>query len=127
MLKLTIIHAVATAREALGDLLISATIIKRDPSVHVPGSIPRYAETETSVTIYKSRYVEREIDGDRIRASDFKALVFLVDANEPLLPGATPEANDLIRDYGGTYRVIRANHVMAGDTIVLSEIQMRLS
>lgn len=127
MLKATVVQAVATARSALGDLLMEAQLVKREPAVYVPGTTPEYPESEAGVMIYMSRYFEREVDGDRIRASDYRSLVFPVDAGSTILPGAVPDLNDVLRVGEQAYRVMRANNVMAGDAVVLSEVQMRLS
>lgn len=66
-------------------------------------------------------YDAKEIDGDRIQASDFQAIV---------LPAAditqVPEPNDVIRIELLDYRVVMNSKVMAGDSVALSQLQLRL-
>jgi hypothetical protein len=127
VLKDTVLKAVATARRAFGDLLIDAKIVKREILKHIPGTTPRYPETEADVKIYMSRYSQKEIDGDRIKASDFRVIVFPVDSNSLLLPNEVPTVNDLIRVGDVQYRTMFSNNVMAGDQVAIAEVHMRLS
>ena len=118
MLKSTIIDAVKVAKLAEQDLAIAATCVKRGPAVYVPGSAPTYAETLSDISVVITGYKANEIDGDRIKASDIQGFVF----NESIMP----RVNDLVRFGGKSYRVISENPVMAGDSIALNQLQLRL-
>ena len=128
MLKATILAAVESARKAVQDLAVECEHVVRGMPVHIPGVAPQHSETLTDVSVVFTRYETKEIDGDRIRASDYKGLLF---------PGSltpVPDTNDFIRVAedskdvaAGDYRVIYNDKVMAGDTVALSQLHLRLA
>lgn len=125
MLKSVVLQAVATAKLAVQDLAIPCKLIQQVMPVHVPGTTPTSSTNESDVSIVHDKFESKEIDGDRIRASDHKVLVF-PETGQPV-----PNTNDIIRgdiDKSGVkdYRVIDNNRVMAGDTVALSQLQLRL-
>lgn len=120
MLKDKVLAAVENARVALGDLVFQATLVKRGAAVHVPGQTPTYPETLTSVSAYETVFESKEIDGERVLASDHKWLVF------PVPSGVVPNPNDVMRVGSREYRVVNNERTMAGDTVALSICQMRV-
>lgn len=111
---------------AIQDLAVLVKHVKRGASVHVPGSAPTYPETLTDVSMVFTRFESREVDGDRIQASDWRGLVFPA-STLPIF-----NANDVIRIAtgfqdvaAGDYRIINDDKVMAGDTVALHQVQLR--
>ena len=93
--------------------------------VHVPGTVPSTSNNQSDIGVVMDKFDTKEIDGDRIRASDFKVLVF-PEAGQP-----EPSTNDIVRgDLDGTgvkdYRVLHNDKVMAGNAVALSQLQLRL-
>ena len=127
-LKATVLAAVQSAEEAVEDLKIPAKYVKRSAAVHVPGSVPTYSETLTDVNVVMTRFESKEVDDDRVMASDWKGLVFYKSS----LP--TFQLNDLIRfatDFGdvkaGDYRIVYNDQVTAGGRTALHQLHLRLS
>lgn len=120
-LKATIFRAVNIAKAAIQDLGVDALLIKRCQDAYIPGSSPTFSELTYPVKMVMTAYDAKEIDGDRIQASDFQAIV---------LPAAditqVPEPNDVIRIELLDYRVVMNSKVMAGDSVALSQLQLRL-
>jgi hypothetical protein len=125
-LKATVLSAVQSAKVAVDDLKISAQYVKRGAAVHVPGSAPSYPETLTDVYVVMTRFESREVDNDRVMASDWKGLVFY----EPSLPNF--QLNDLIRfaeDHddlkAGDYRITYNDQVTVGGRTALHQLYLR--
>jgi hypothetical protein len=119
VLKSTVLKAVATAKSALQDLAVEASIVDRTALPYVPGQAVQYTEVLTSTSIVFTSFEFNEIDGDRVLGSDIKGLVF---------PGNTvPQPNDLIKvkETGLKYRILASKNVMVGTTIALSELHIR--
>ena len=125
MLKQVVLQAVATAKSAVQDLAIPCQLIQKSMPVHVPGTSPVSTPVQFDIKVVNDKFKTEEIDGERVRASDHKVLVF-PEAGQPV-----PETNDVISgdiDKSGvkSYRVVNNDKVMAGDTVALSQIQLRL-
>lgn len=125
-LKATVLSAVQSAEEAVDDLKIAAKYVKRSAAVHVPGSVPTYSETLTDVFVVMTRFESKEVDEDRVMASDWKGLVFY----RPELP--TFQINDFVRfesDFGdvraGDYRITYDDQVTAGGRTALHQLYLR--
>lgn len=121
MLKQDVLAGVEAAKVAVQDLAVPLQLIKRGVSTHVPGSAPTHTETAYPVMVVLVSFKTKEIDNDRIRASDRSGLIF-PEVNQP-----TPEPNDLIRGSGIEYRILYNDKVMAGDTVALSQVHLRQS
>ncbi len=126
MLKQQILSAVGKAKIAIQDLAVPVSHVQRGAAVHVPGSAPTYPETVTAVSLFFTRFENKEVDGDRIQSSDWRALVF----PEPNLPDFN--ANDVIRVgaglqdvIAGDYRIINDDKVTAGDAVALHQLHLR--
>lgn len=126
MLKSTVLNAVQAAKTAVQDLAFGAKLVIRGAANHVPGQKPTYSETLHDIKIVPSKFEDKEIDGERIRATDLRWLVF----PEPGYP--IPSTNDLVRlstavgeFRAGDYRIVNNDKVMAGDSTALSQLQIR--
>jgi hypothetical protein len=126
MLKSSILAAIGKVKSAVQDLAITVSHVVRGAAVHVPGSAPTYPETSTDVSIVIVKFQAKEIDGDRIQASDWLGLVF------PRSDFLDFNANDVIRIpgglvniAGGDYRIINNDKVLVGDTVALHQLQLR--
>jgi exosome complex RNA-binding protein Rrp4 len=125
VLKQVVLQAVATAKAAVQDLAIPCQLIQKSMPTHVPGTAPSSTPVTHDVKIIHDKFETKEIDGERVRASDHKVLIF-PETGQPV-----PETNDVITgdiDKSGvkSYRVINNDKVMAGDTVALSQVQLRL-
>lgn len=128
MLKSIVLAAVSKAKEAIDDLAVSVQHVKRGAATYVPGSAPTYPETLQSVSVVFTRFQSREVDNDRIQASDWKGIVFpnnyllIFDTNDTIrVPAGLPNI------LSGNYRIINDDKVMAGDTVALHQLQLRKS
>lgn len=126
MLKSKILAAVGQAKVALQNLAIRVNHVARGAAVFVPGEAPTYLETVTAVSMVLTRFGAREIDGDRIQASDWRGLVF------PETGLGDFNTNDIIRVASGLqdmlpgdYRIVVDDKVMAGDAVALHQLQLR--
>lgn len=120
------LSAVQSAEKAVDDLKMPAKHVKFGASVYVPGSSPTRSETLTDVSVVMTRFKSDEVDGDRVAASDWRALVFY----KPTLP--TFQLNDLIRfaaSFGdvqaGDYRILSNDQVTAGGRTALHQLHLR--
>jgi len=126
VLKAVVLAGVAKAKEAVQDLAVLVKHVKRGTVTHVPGSAPVYPETLTDVSMIFTRYQSREVDNDRIQASDWRGIVF------PATSLPVFNTNDVIRIatglqdiIAGDYRIINDDKIMAGDTVALHQLQLR--
>lgn len=126
MLKAVVLAGVAKTKEAVQDLAVLVKHVKRGTVTHVPGSAPVYPETLTDVSMIFTRYQSREVDNDRIQASDWRGIVF------PATSLPVFNTNDVIRIatglqdiIAGDYRIINDDKIMAGDTVALHQLQLR--
>lgn len=119
MLKHSVLSAVASAKRAMGDLAVNAELVQRGTATVVPGSPPVYGEQVHPIRVVLTTYMAKEIDGERILASDVQGLIF----PEPGVP--VPEPNFFVRVGTKTWRVIHNNKAMAGDEVALSQVQLR--
>lgn len=121
MLKSTVLNAVAVAKRAVQDLAVPAVLVQRGEVSHVPGLAPDYPVVNSAVQVVITEYDSKEIDNDRILASDLQGLIF-PETGQPV-----PKPNDQLRVGVVTYRIIQNRRVMAGDSLALSQTQLRLS
>lgn len=124
MLKAQLIAAVREAVTALGDLAVVASHVRMAQPTHVPGTTPTLVETLYSVKVVITGYSVRELAqlGDRVQASDRQAIVLPLDGNVLNPP---PKPNDLIRTGSINYRIIHAEHILAGTDTIASTLQLR--
>jgi len=124
-LKETVLKAVARTKVALGDLIVTATLIKRGPATYVPGGTPTYSETTDSIKLAIVGFESQEIDGDRIQASDMQGLVWPEDAFVDV--ATNDELQATVKGVSNKYRVMRNIPVFAGDVIALHQLHLRLT
>lgn len=126
-LKGIVLGAVKAAEQALDDLKVVAQHVRRGAPDYVPGLPVTYPETLTTVSVVFTRFKTKEIDNDRVMASDWRGLVFYAEG----LPDF--RTNDLIRVtatgdiQGGDYRIIDDDKVTVGDRVALHQLQLRLT
>jgi hypothetical protein len=120
--------AIAKAEVAVDDLKIAVKYVSRGAAVHVPGSTPTYPETLTDVSMLFTKFEAKEIDNDRVLASDWKALVFpktgLPDFKVSDLIRVVATVEDVV---AGDYRIMYDDKVMVGSRVGLHQLQLRLS
>ena len=119
MLKDTVLTAVGLAKFAIENLAFSAVHVQRGAAVQVPGSATTYPEVTTDVKVVSVMWDYKEIDGERVLATDLKWLVF------PETGRPVPKPNDVFRVGSSEYRVINNSKIMAGDTLALSQLHVR--
>lgn len=127
-LKATVLAAVAKAEQAVGDLKIAANHVRKGAATYTPGSAsaPTYAETITPVNIVFTRYEAKEIDGDRIRSTDWKGLVFGRQGLPTFLTSDVIRIATATNDVpAGDYRINYDDKVMAGDVVALHQLHLR--
>lgn len=125
MLKAQILSAIAVAKSAVQDLAVVVQHVTRGAVVHVPGTAPVYPETLTSVSVVFTKFDVKDIDGQRVIATDWKGLVFPESGLQPL-------PNDLLRVPAGLtdipagdYRILDNDQVTVGDTVALHQLHLR--
>lgn len=111
---------VAAAKVAVQDLAIDATLTRQGAAVQIPGQAPEYPQDDYEVKVVLTSYKASEIDGDRILASDVLGLIF------PETDVPVPQPNDFLAIGEISYRIIYNDKIMAGDTVALSQVQLRL-
>lgn len=125
MLKDQVIAAVRKAVSQIESLAVVASLIKISASTYIPGQKYVPAETVYGVAVFFVAYEASEIDGDRVRASDWKGLV-VSNSNTPDMA-----VGDLIRIQGmdnvpsGDYRIGFDDKVMVGATVLLHQLNLR--
>lgn len=117
MLKATVVDAVNQARVALDDLLMDVTVTSRTPPTHVPGTVPVDVEVVSKKKMAIINYREQEIDGDRVRATDLKAIMFAEDGNV--------ETNDVVSFDSKSFRILRNEPTVVGTTVLVNTLQLR--
>jgi hypothetical protein len=118
VLKADVLAAIEESRTALQDLLTEVRVLTRTPpAVHVPGSPVVYTEAELSMKMVITRFEEREIDGQRIKTSDVKAILYPIDGDVTL--------NDIIIFDNTSYRVLNNQPVMVGNQVGVHTLQLR--
>lgn len=120
MLNADILSAVQQSAKVLRDGGLTATaqlLIRDNPTTYTPGQSITQTETSHTVDAVITSYAEKEIDGDRIQATDLKAIL--------VAPAVTPNVNDILVVNGVRRRIVRPNLIMVGDTVAAAELQLR--
>lgn len=125
MLKNKILSAVDSVKSVLGDLVVVVQHVKRGAAVHVPGTPVTYPETLTDASVVFIRFDSKEVDGQRIMASDWKGLVFPEAGMHPLTNDIIRVPAGLANIASGDYRILDNDQVMAGDSVALHQLQLR--
>lgn len=99
-------------------LTATATLLSRtNPSVYTPGQAVTQTETSHSVDAVVTSYDEKEIDGDRVQATDVKVIL--------VAPPVTPKVNDVMVVDGVRRRVVMPKLIMIGSQLAAAELQLR--
>lgn len=126
MLKASIIQAVLAAKVALQDLAINVQLVTVSQDDYVPGLDPFTSEGVVEIKAVIVKYESKEVDDTRIMASDWRAFILY----ETTMPVAKPD--DIVRITvqsanisAGDYRIITCQPIIAGDTAVMHDVQLR--
>lgn len=116
----SVIHnAVAQTQKALGDLVLEAELIRGQDLPYQPGKIVVSDPVPYTVHVVKSEFTLKEIDNDRILASDCQMIIFHGTS-------IIPKPNDLVKiPNDASFRLVKLLSVHAGSEIVLSVAQAR--
>jgi hypothetical protein len=117
VLKADVLAAVTAAREAVQDLATEVSVTKRTPAAHVPGTPPVYTKTVINMKLVIVDYTEKEIDGERIRVSDQKGILFPMDGRI--------DVNDTIAFNSREWRVLSNKPTLVGTDIAVNTLQLR--
>lgn len=120
-LQQTVLDAVKAAEVAAQDLLVDCSLVNRTAGTHVPGQSPTYTETRTPIKLALYSYRDHEIDGDRIRQSDMRAIGFPNTVVQTLKP------NDLILVDLVYYRVYANLPIKVGSQVAVHQLQLRVA
>lgn len=119
MLQASILRAIESAKIAAGDTLFTVKLVVRTQSPHVPGSATSYTEQLYDALMCWDKFKTNEIDGERVRISDLRSILFPESSNP------VPVPNNLIRIGSTNYRIIDNDKVMVGNALALSRLQLR--
>lgn len=124
MLKAQVIAAMRSLVTALDDLVIDVQHVLIGMPAHVPGTAPVPTETLYSTKIVITSYTIKEVAllGDRIQSADRQGVLLPIDGS---ILNPPPKPNDLIRNGSTDYRIVAADHIQAGDSVVASVLQLR--
>jgi hypothetical protein len=125
VLKAQILSAIAVAKSAVQDLAVVVQHVKRGAVVHVPGTAPVYPETLTSVSVVFTKFDVKDIDGQRVIATDWKGLVFPETGLQPLPNDVLRVPTGLTDIAAGDYRILDNDQVNVGDTVALHQLHLR--
>ena len=112
-----IVSGTLEAKLALGDLVVILTLNKIS-AAYVPGT-GKTTNTSSAPTIEAVvySYTADEVDGSNVLARDLKAIVFTVDQDI--------DTSDTIVYDGVTYKICSIKKHLAGNTLVVLEVQLR--
>lgn len=117
MLKADVLSAVIAAREAIQDLVTEVSVTTRTVNPHMPGQPTTYTEVVKTMKLAVVEYTDREIDGERVRATDMKGILFPMDG--------FVSVNDTIAFNGQSLRVLNNKPTMVGEAVAVNTLQMR--
>ena len=118
MLKSQVLQAVKAAKSAVQDLAVDALLVRGVARAFVPGQPAAYDETTSPLKLIVTRFDNKEIDGERIMASDLKAIVF---------GEVQTYANDYVTMASKSYRFVASRPSMVGSEVAASELQLRIT
>lgn len=109
-------------------MIIQCEYVQRVPAAYVPGQSPTFVTTVISIGLIPTRYEDKEIDGDRIRATDWRGLVIASDlvtdfkVNDVIRVGVKIPAIDML---AGDYRINYDDKVSVGGKTILHQLNLR--
>ena len=119
MLKDDVVRAVDDARAILQreGILVEVPVTKRVKQVHARGTPQGYDDTIVNMVMAITAFDEKEIDGDRVFASDLKGVLFPIDGDVGV--------NDLVEFVGKLYRIERNAPTLIGTAVLINTLTLR--
>lgn len=115
----TIYSAVLGAKGKLGSLVIPATLKTTGvASYNAASGVKSTATTDKSIDVVVDKFAFNEIDGEQVKSSDVKLVMFNNDDTVPSL-------SDKVVMNGVTYDLINVNPVQAGSKVIIFMLQLR--
>lgn len=115
----TIYSAVLGAKGKLGSLVIQATLKTAGvASYNAASGVKSAATTDKSIDVVVDKFAFNEIDGEQVKSSDVKLVMFNNDDTVPSL-------SDKVVLNGVTYDLINVNPVQAGSKVIIFMLQLR--
>ena len=118
-LSSTIYSAVIGAKGKLGSLVIQATLkVANVPTYNAASGVKSTTSTDKSIDVVIDKFAFNEIDGEQVKSSDVKLVMFNNDDTVPSL-------SDKVVLNGVTYDLINVNPVQAGSKVIIFMLQLR--
>ena len=115
----TIYSAVLGAKGKLGSLVIQATLKTVGvASYNAASGVKSIATTDKSIDVVVDKFAFNEIDGEQVKSSDVKLVMF---NNDDMVPSLS----DKVVLNGVTYDLISVNPVQAGSKVIIFMLQLR--
>ena len=115
----TIYSAVLGAKGKLGSLVIQATLKTATvASYNAASGVKSTATTDKSIDVVVDKFAFNEIDGEQVKSSDVKLVMFNNDDTVPSL-------SDKVVMNGVTYDLINVSPVQAGSKVIIFMLQLR--
>lgn len=115
----TIYSAVLGAKGKLGSLVIQATLKTAGvASYNAASGVKSITTTDKSIDVVVDKFAFNEIDGEQVKSSDVKLVMFNNDDTVPSL-------SDKVVLNGVTYDLISVNPVQAGSKVIIFMLQLR--
>ena len=115
----TIYSAVLGAKGKLGSLVIQATLKTVGVAAYNAASgVKSTTTTDKSIDVVVDKFAFNEIDGEQVKSSDVKLVMFNNDDTVPSL-------SDKVVMNGVTYDLINVNPVQAGSKVIIFMLQLR--
>ena len=115
----TIYSAVLGAKGKLGSLVIQATLKTAGvASYNATSGVKSTTTTDKSIDVVVDKFAFNEIDGEQVKSSDVKLVMFNNDDTVPSL-------SDKVVLNGVTYDLINVNPVQAGSKVIIFMLQLR--
>lgn len=118
-LSSTIYSAVIGAKGKLGSLVIQATLkVANVPTYNAASGVKSTTSTDKSIEVVIDKFAFNEIDGEQVKNSDVKLVMFNNDDTVPSL-------SDKVVLNGVTYDLINVSPVQAGSKVIIFMLQLR--
>lgn len=115
----TIYSAVLGAKGKLGSLIIQATLKTAGvASYDVTSGVKSTTSTDKLIDVVVDRFAFNEIDGEQVKSSDVKLVMFNNDDTVPSL-------SDKVILNGVTYDLINVSPIQAGSKVIIFMLQLR--
>lgn len=118
-LSSTIYSAVIGAKGKLGSLVIQATLkVAGVAAYNAATGVKSTTPTDKSIDVVVDKFAFNEIDGEQVKSSDVKLVMF---NNDDMVPSLS----DKVVLNGVTYDLINVSPVQAGSKVIIFMLQLR--